>query len=202
MSDIKTLLDQHISHLQNNIEKFDFNVLDIEKKLDQMYSQAKRQLENLKIHYSSQLYSMHSMLKRKRQEIIWMEYFIKFKIDYQEPDQYTSDFLFHQKMQAKLYENLKLPNQHLREFDVELRLKGDIKFENYKETLKKEREREELAKENERKLKEELKRKEKVRIEKEAEILKQIEKEKMALVQKKTKEERKKMEEERLKREY
>ena len=202
MSDIKNLLDQHISHLQNHIEKFDFNVLDIQKKMEQMYNQAQKQLENLKTHYASQLYSMHSMLKRKRQEIIWMEYFIKFKIDYKEPDQYTSDFLFHQKMQAKLYQELKLPNQYLREFDVELRLKGEIKFENYKETLKKERERIEIAKENERKLKEELKRKERERKEREAEIERQKKYEKMEAVRKQSIEERERMEEERKQREY
>jgi len=150
MLSIQKVLDHNIDELSKNKIRLVRNFHDLRVKIDDIYKNACKTLENLQSENLGELESLEVMLNHKKRELIWMEYFIKFKIDHVEAGEYTQDFLTHQKLQARLYKELALPPERLKQIDAEFIVKGSITIENFKETILKEQERKRRENEKER----------------------------------------------------
>ena len=59
-------------------------------------------------------------LRRKLDELIWMDYFLRYQIDYLEPQRVIQNFFTHQKLQADIINNMILPSEN------EINIGGDF----------------------------------------------------------------------------
>ncbi len=83
---------------------------DLEKQLDQAFTKLKSEMSGLKQKYTDDLSSMEIGYKHKLDEIVWMEYFIKFQMDKIQPGEYIDKYFTHMGMQEDFLRNLVIPD--------------------------------------------------------------------------------------------
>lgn len=73
----------------------DKTFLEMEIKLQAFYDRAKIELQEIREEGLREINSMILMLEQKLKQLDWMEYFIKFQIDYQDPGEYIDKYFTH-----------------------------------------------------------------------------------------------------------
>ena len=68
---------------------------EMEDKLENEYQKAKDELMTTKQNEMKAVVCLSIMLEQKIKELDWMEYFIKFQIDYHNPGEYIDKFFIH-----------------------------------------------------------------------------------------------------------
>ena len=102
-------------------EQFD----SLEASIILIYRNLMKKLLKLKARTVLVFESMSSMLETKLRELRWMEYFIKFQVDYVAPEIYINNFFTHQKMQKKLYEDTAFLTENLVKLHSNYKIVGD-----------------------------------------------------------------------------
>lgn len=78
--------------------------------MDETVRRVRSELESAKEKALGDLNTMEIGYQRKLDEIVWMEYFIKFQIDKLQPQAYIDKYFTHLKMQDQFVKELYHPN--------------------------------------------------------------------------------------------
>ena len=134
------ILKGHIKSLNIKIKKMkqDFNRL--ESDLDGIFDRLKKSLQAL---MSQNLYPLESasiMLQNRLKKLRWMEYFIKFQMDYENPEEYVKKVFSHQRIQHMVYNNMTIPNgKQFTAKHSKFRVEGNIEIVDIKDIIQKQK---------------------------------------------------------------
>lgn len=89
----------------------------VSKELEEAYRKAKDEIESVRSQYLGKLKSMEVGFNHKLDEIVWMEYFIKYQIDKVKPLEYVNKYFTHLSLQEEFLKTL--PDPNIKELNVD-----------------------------------------------------------------------------------
>lgn len=102
----------------------------VEKQLQKIYQQTQANLVSLRQKYLDDLLSMEVGYRHKLDEIVWMEYFIKFQIDKVKPADYIQRYFTHLTMQEDFFKGMVMPTEEEADMNFDFELQGSLKIVN------------------------------------------------------------------------
>lgn len=130
MIKIKDKLSNMYSQVKSQTSRCITALDQLEQHLKKIVQETENSISQLKEKYLNQLLSMEVGYRHKLDEIVWMEYFIKYQMDKIKPAEYIDRFFTHLTFQEDFFKGIVTPSNDLLESNFTFELQGNLKIVN------------------------------------------------------------------------